>query len=54
MRSRILRGMLVLAVWPKGRFSSGEIGEGTDDTYTVTWDDGSTPSIVEATKIIAK
>lgn len=46
--------MLVPAVWSKGRFYSEGIGEATDDTHTVTWDDGSTPSIVEATKIIAE
>jgi hypothetical protein len=54
LRSRILRGTLVPAVWSKGRFYSEGIGEATDDTHTVTWDDGSTSSIVEATKIIAE
>ena len=47
-------GDRVLAVWSKGRFYAGEIGAVTGDTYTVTRDDGSTPSLVEATKIIAE
>jgi hypothetical protein len=47
-------GDRVLAVWSKGRFYAGAISAVTGDTYTVTWDDGSTPSLVEATKIIAE
>ena len=47
-------GERVLAVWSRARFYAGEITEANGDAYTVKWDDGSTPSVVEAAKIIAE
>lgn len=43
----------VLAVWTSGRFYLGEITKVDGDTYTVKWDDGSSPSPVTADKIIS-
>jgi hypothetical protein len=47
-------GDRVLAVWASGRFYPGEVSAVEGTTYTVTWDDGSDPSQVEAGKIIAE
>ena len=47
-------GERVLAVWSRARFYAGEVTAASGDACTVTWDDGSTPSVVEATKIIAE
>ena len=47
-------GDRVLAVWASGRFYSGEITKVVGSSYTVTWDDGSTPSEVTPDKIIAQ
>jgi hypothetical protein len=46
-------GDKVLAVWSSGRFYPGTVEKAAGSTYTIKWDDGSTPSEVEATKIIA-
>jgi hypothetical protein len=46
-------GDRVLAVWSKGRFYAGRVTEATDTSYVVAWDDGSTPSTVQAGQIIA-
>ncbi len=44
----------VLAVWAGGRFYAGTItAVKPNNTYTVKWDDGSTPSDVDAGKIVA-
>lgn len=47
-------GDRVLAVWSSGRFYAGEVTKVDGDAYTVKWDDGSTPSTVEVTKIVAE
>lgn len=46
-------GDRVLAVWASGRFYEGTITAADDPSYTVAWDDGSTPSAVTSDKIIA-
>ncbi len=47
-------GDRVLAVWSSAHFYPGEVTAVEGTTYTVKWDDGSTPSAVEAGKIIAE
>jgi len=47
-------GDRVLAVWAAGRFYPGEVTAVEGSMSTVKWDDGSTPSQVEAGKIIAE
>jgi hypothetical protein len=48
-------GDKVMAVWSSGKFYAGTITAAkAGDIYTVKWDDGSTPSDVEAAKIFAK
>jgi hypothetical protein len=47
-------GDRVMAVWSAGRFYPGEIASVDGTSYTVKWDDGSTPSTVEVTKIMAE
>lgn len=47
-------GDKVLAVWSAGRFYPGTVEAATPPTYTIKWDDGSTPSEVDAAKIIAQ
>jgi hypothetical protein len=45
-------GEQVMAVWSSGKFYAGTITQAKPgDLYTVKWDDGSTPSDVEAAKI---
>jgi hypothetical protein len=44
----------VLAVWSQGRFYAGKVTRATGSSYEIAWDDGTTPSTVEAGKIIAK
>jgi hypothetical protein len=46
-------GDRVLAVWSKGRFYAGKITEADGQAYVVAWDDGSTPSSVQAGQVIA-
>jgi hypothetical protein len=47
-------GDRVLAVWSQGRFYPGEVTKVTGSTYTIAWDDGTTPSTVEAGRIIVE
>jgi len=46
-------GSDVLAVWTAGRFYPGQITAADGGTYTVKWEDGSTPSKVTSDKIIS-
>ena len=52
--SAFAAGDRVLAVWSKGRFYPGEVTRVDGASYTVKWDDGSAPSVIEAGKIIAE
>jgi len=45
-------GDSVLAVWTVGRFYPGTITAVSGSTYTVKWDDGSSPTPVTADKIV--
>lgn len=47
-------GDKVLAVWSAGRFYKGVIAKAGADSCQVKWDDGSAPSDVSTTKIIAQ
>jgi hypothetical protein len=47
-------GDRVLAVWSKGRFYAGKVTKADGSSYVITWDDGSTPSTVDAGEIIAE
>lgn len=47
-------GDRVLAVWSQGRFYAGKVTKVTGSSYTIAWDDGTTPSTVEAGRIIAE
>jgi hypothetical protein len=47
-------GDRVLAVWSQGRFYAGKVTKANGSSYVITWEDGSTPSTVEADKIIAE
>jgi hypothetical protein len=44
----------VQAVWSSGRFYDGTITKATGSSYEVKWEDGSAPSQVAGTKIIAR
>jgi hypothetical protein len=47
-------GDRVLAVWSQGRFYAGKVTKANGSSYVIAWDDGTTPSSVEAGKIIAQ
>jgi hypothetical protein len=44
----------VQAVWSSGRFYDGTITKATGSSYEVKWEDGSAPSQVAGSKIIAR